>query len=565
MNAASAVPAATPRFDVDALRELAGEQVFVRGKDYHSGGAVQLLGLEPDRVFATVSGTENYTVTLTGGGFKFKGSCSCPAFAERGFCKHIVAVALAVNAAVIDEEPGGFASLSRLRAYLKAKSADALAEMILDMAERDPVLFRKLDMAAAAAQESGKALEARLKKALDAATRTHGFISWREAADWAAGVEDALDTIAGLACDSRADLALKLAERAIDRIEVAMNDIDDSDGHCGDLLARARDIHWAAARTARPDPQEFAHGLFAREMGDSYDTFSRAAPRYADVLGEEGLAEYRRLAAAAWDKLPSRVPQCNEKYEYSSAYTTLAGILDYFAERDGDTNARTALRTKDLSSSWNYYQLAEFCLSNGRNEEALKWAEEGLWLFEDGAVDQRLLFLVVKLLSEAGRTADAEAHLWRAFEKGPNLELYKRLAELAGKVARERAVTFLEARCSKENATRWHFPADLLVLVLIEEKMFEAAWNAVRLYGVSIGVKETLARKSEADFTREALEVYESRVAGLVESGANSAYQQAAELIAHMANMRSAAEQAAYIVDLKTRFGRKRNFMKLLG
>ena len=164
MKAASAAPAAARRFDVDALREFAGEQVFARGEGYFRAGAVQLLALEADRVFATVSGTENYTVTLTGGGFKFKGSCSCPAFADRGFCKHIVAVALAVNAAVIDEEPGGFTSLSRLRAYLKAKSADALAEMILDMAERDPVLFRKLDMAAAAAQESGKALETRLKK-----------------------------------------------------------------------------------------------------------------------------------------------------------------------------------------------------------------------------------------------------------------------------------------------------------------------------------------------------------------------------------------------------------------
>lgn len=229
--------------------------------------------------------------------------------------------------------------------------------------------------------------------------------------------------------------------------------------------------------------------------------------RYADVLGEEGLAEYRRLAAAAWDKLPSRAPERKEKYDYSSAYTTLASILDYFAERDGDTTARIALRTKDLSASWNYYQVAEICLSSGRNEEALKWSEEGLWLFEDGAVDQRLLFLVVTLLSEAGRTADAEAHLWRTFEKQPSLELYKRLVALVGKVARERALTFLEAECSKEKATRWHYPADLLVLVLVEENMFDVAWNAVRLHGASMGVKETLARKSEAEFTREALDV----------------------------------------------------------
>jgi hypothetical protein len=80
-------------------------------------------------------------------------------------------------------------------------------------------------------------------------------------------------------------------------------------------------------------------------------------------------------------------------------------------------------------------------------------------------------------------------------------------------------VTLLEARCSKEKATRWHYPADLLVLALVEENLFDAAWNAVRLYGASLGVQQTLAGKSEADFMREALDVYESRVAGLVESG----------------------------------------------
>jgi uncharacterized Zn finger protein len=562
MKAAIAA-AATPRFDADALREFAGERVFARGEDYYGSGAVQLLALEPDRVFATVSDTQDYTITLTGGGLKFEGSCSCPAFAERGSCKHIVAAALAVNAAVIDEEPGGFGSLSRIRAYLKAKSTDALAEMILDMAERDTVLFRKLDMAAAAAQESGQALEARLIKSLDAATRTHGFIAWREASGWVAGVEDVLDMIAGLACDSRAGLALKLAERAIDRIEVAMNDIDDSDGHCGGLLARARDIHLAAARRVRPSPEEFASHLFTREMSDGYGTFDRALRHYADVLGEEGLAEYQRLAAAAWDELPSRVPGSKEKHEYSSTYNRLAAILDYFAERDGDTSARIALRTKDLSSPWSYYQLAEFCLSHGRNGEALKWADEGLWQFEEGGADERLLSLAVKLLSEACRAADAETHLWRAFEKRPSLDLYKRLAKLTGKAARERAVNFLEARCSKERGTRWHYPADLLVLVLIEENMF-ASWNAVRKHGVSMGVKETLARKSEADFPQEALEVYVSRVAELAESGANTAYRQAAELVAHMATMRSGTEQAAYILELRTRFRRKRNFMKLL-
>ena len=273
--------------------------------------------------------------------------------------------------------------------------------MIVEMAERDPALFRKLDMAAAT-RGSDKTLEARLRKGIDAATRTGGFVECREAASWADGVDEALEAVAGLASDARADIALRLAVQAIDRIENAMNSIDDSDGHCGALLERARDIHLAAARSSRPCPVELAHDIFAREMQDGYDTFHHAVQRYAEVLGDEGLAEYRRLAAAAWEKLPPRLARPKVKYEYSSDYSRLSGILDFFAGRDGDTDARIALRAKDLSSSWSYYQLAEFCLSQGRKEEALKWAEEGLWLFEDGRADERLLFFAFDLLSKAG-------------------------------------------------------------------------------------------------------------------------------------------------------------------
>ncbi|MGO9174497.1 MAG: SWIM zinc finger family protein [Rhodomicrobium sp.] len=549
-------------FRVDALRELAGGKVFARGEDYFSDGLVQILAIEPRRVLALVAGTEDYTVVLTGHGEAIDGECSCPAFADWGFCKHMVATALAANAAGGDAEAEGAGALLRIRDYLEAKGADALAGMIVEMAERDPALFRKLDMAAAATHADDKTLEARLRKAIDGATRTVGYVGYREAAGWAAEVDAALDAVAGLA-PARAGLAMKLAERAIERIEEAVEGIDDSDGHCGALLHRARDIHLDAARAARPEPMQLARNLFAREMEDEYDTFHGAAALYAEVLGEQGLAEYRRLATEAWDSLPPRVGETG--LEHSGNYGRLTDILDFFAERDGDTDARIALRAKDLSSPWCYFGLAQFCLSQAREEEALRWAEEGLWIFEDGRLDERLLFLAVELLSKAGRKADAEAHLWRAFEKAPGLELCKRLGKLGGKAARERAVKFLEGRLTNEQRTRWYCPADLLVRVLMEEKRFDAAWAAVRQHGASIGVRETLAMASEKAHPREALEVYAERVGQLADSGGNPAYEEAAQLVARMATLRSKAEQAAYVAELKTRFGRKRNFMKLLG
>ncbi len=551
------------RFDVGALRDIAGEKVFERGSEYYEDGQVQILALEPDRVLAQVAGTDDYRTTLTGRGKTIDGECSCRAFEDWGFCKHMVAVALAANAAGADGEKDGIGALGRIRGHLKERGVDALVEMIVEMAERDPELFRKLDMAAAMVDADDKTIEKRLRKAIDDATRVQYFIGYRDVADWAGGVESALDALADLASGAHASVALRLADHAAERIGRAMQEIDDSDGHCGALLERTRDIHLAAARAARPDPVPLAGDLFVREMNDDYGAFGGAAAHYADVLGGAGLAEYRRLAAEAWDKLPPR-SGAGRQHGSSSGYHQLQGILDFFAERDGDVDARIALRAKDLTSQWSYLRLAEFCLAQGRKDEALRRAEEGLWLFEDGQPDERLVLFVVGLLSKAGRKADAEAHLWRAFEKAPSLELYSRLRKLGGAAAHERAVKLLEARLVKEQRTPWHYPADLLIHILAQEKMFDAAWAAVRDHGASRHVKESLARASESTHPREAVAAYGERIEELVGSGGTPAYAEAAKLIAHVGALRDANEQSAYVAGLRARFGRRRNFIKAL-
>lgn len=57
-----------PRFDVEALRELAGDKVFARGEDYHRDGQVLILSIRAERVVAQVAGTEDYRTELSGRG-----------------------------------------------------------------------------------------------------------------------------------------------------------------------------------------------------------------------------------------------------------------------------------------------------------------------------------------------------------------------------------------------------------------------------------------------------------------------------------------------------------------
>jgi len=508
------------RFSTDALRDLAGDTVFARGETYHRGGRVQILIVESKRVLAQVAGTEDYRTELRGRGRDIGGDCSCPAFKDWGFCKHMVAVALAANDLGADAEAEGAGVLSRIRDHLKQKSVDTLAGMIVELAERDPALLRRLDMAAAVVDADDGTLRTRLRKAIDAATRTRDYVEYSEVQDWAMNVNASLDAIDDLASGSRAVLALELAEYAIDRIGRAIDSIDDSEGHCGELLYRAREIHLAAAESAQPEPVQLARKLFAREVDGYYDTFQDSARLYADVLGELGLAEYNRLAAKAWEKLPRRSGGVRgDDDELPAGYERLEAILDFFAERAGDVDARIALRAYNLSSAWRYLELAEFCQEQGRVDEALRRAEEGLWVFEDGQPDERLVSFTVKLLSKAGRKADAEALLWRAFEKAPRLELYKQLRKVGGKTALERIIGILEIRLAGKARAGWYTPADLLVSILIEEEMFDAAWTVARDHKVSHGAKVALADASKAAYPREALEVYAEQVNQFVSTG----------------------------------------------
>ncbi len=548
----------TVRFDLEIVKAFVGDKAFARGETYWRDGLVTIIDMNAARVRAQVSGTEIYRTTVTGRGANIGGDCSCPAFSDFGPCKHIAATALAANdAAAI----GGGDALTRIRAHLETKDVAALVDILVDLAERDPAVFQRLELAAAASTGDDRTLEARLKKAIESATRTGRFIDYHAAGGWAAEVDSALDALETIAKGRTAPIAMRLALQAIARIEKAIGHMDDSDGHCTNLMARAADIHLGACREAKPDGVELARTLYAREMEEEYDTFSGAAATYADVLGKKGLEEYCRLAEAAFRKLPPR----GRKKAYDQERPRLSRVMDFFAEQDGDLEARIAIREANQSSPWDVLQLAVFCLEHGREEEALRRAEEGLWLFEDERSDERLYVFLARLLGKKGRNEDAVAHLMRAFDKAPSLTLHESLKSVGGAKASEAAIVKLRSMIAAIQPTARDARSDLLIEILMAEERYEEAWAVMRERGAGEWLALRLAEKSENTHVAEVIALYRQRVESLVSMGGNRNYEEAAKYIARLAGLQTAAAHGAYVDDLRIRHKAKRNFIKLIG
>jgi uncharacterized Zn finger protein len=130
-------------YDTDKLRELAGEKTFARGQGYADHGRIALLSANGDGVLAAAFGTSDYTVWLKRAGPGISGHCSCPAYEDSGFCKHMVATALAANEAGRqgDEPPDRVGDLA---ARIAGLDQSRLEKLLREMATADWRALRSL-------------------------------------------------------------------------------------------------------------------------------------------------------------------------------------------------------------------------------------------------------------------------------------------------------------------------------------------------------------------------------------------------------------------------------------
>ena len=561
------------------LQRLAGHRSFERGEVYFDDGAVRSLRRQGSRIRAVVRGTHDYHVHLWVEDGEIGYDCDCPVGLEGDFCKHCVAAGLAWLDVESDSDASSKAE-SDLQTYLARLDRETLVSMLLEQAEEDERLYRRLTVRAAASSTGGPNLSV-WKQAFDEATSTDHFIHYREAHTFASRIDDVIDSLEEMLRAGQAASVIELAEHGLDKLEQSLGHIDDSDGGMGSLMNRLQALHLEACRIAKPDPEALAARLFEWEMETAHDVFYGAAEVYADVLGERGLATYRRLAEEEWAKMPALGPEDKDAEHYGRRYSITA-IMAGFARASDDLEALVAINSRDLSSPYAFLQIAELYRDAGDRASALDWAERGWQAFADGQRDGRLRDFIVEAYQDQGRHDEAMALAWPHFAENPSLHSYRYLEERARQAGqwshwREQALSLAHSRIAEKQAKpagRWSWleaarkDHSLLVEIALHDGEPEEAWRQAESGDCSEGLWLKLAKLREESHPADAVRVYKNRIASLLRNTGNSLYEEAIEMLEKIEPLLDrSGQQAAFqslLTDIRIMHKRKRNLMKLL-
>ena len=559
------------------LEDLAGSTAFKRGEVYFSVGAVGPLRATTNKIGARVEGTETYHVELRNDDGDLAYDCTCPRAADGTFCKHCVALGLAWLA----ENSGAEASSQQkqqpwrdIEAYLRMQAPEILIELLLDMAQRDERLYQSLLLKAERTGDStnvGKAF----RRAIDGATRLHGFIDWQEVGIFTSNLDQVIDSLEELLQPDTAALLVELAEYAIMQVENVLGEIDDSNGEVGDIICRLGELHVEACAMARPEPTDLADRLFRLETTLPFGLCRFDAYTYREALGQEGLRRYRERAEAEWHKLKPY----DEKERYDTHRAKITQIMEQLAEASGDIDELVAIKSQDLSAAYRYLDIAEIWAKANQPDKALAWAEQGLKAFPERP-DNRLRDFLVAAYLACKRNDEALQLTWIQFEERTILELYKKLHDVASLLGvwptlREKALNRVadEILCKASTPSRWKSAPSLpnyslRVEIALWEKDLEAAWASAHQGFCERNLLIALALELECSRPQDAVSLYRQVIPTIVEQTNNAAYEEAIKLIRKTGELMKRLKQAHlfgdYLAELRMQFKLKRNFIKLL-
>jgi tetratricopeptide (TPR) repeat protein len=555
------------------LRAAAGERSFERGTGYlHAVSSIEVLG---NQVIATVQGSAEYLVVLTmpdrSSGSRLRGECGCPYGQEGFFCKHCVAVGLALlrdAVAVPRQRPSPTPSrASDLSSWLNSLSRDDLVALVCDQVVEDDDWRRRLEMRAAAAASDLPAVSARVQSMLGSDDEygqsrfagQYGYLEGPESWYYARRVREVTETVKQIADAGQAGDAMVIAEMALAAIADSSRHASDRAGVISDAAAELAAAHQEACRATAPDPVGLADFLAAR-MISANDAEPVDPADYADLLGSEGMRHLRQRITEVWTINPSGWPE--------------RMAMESILRLQGDVDGLVAMLAENLDGrGLGHMQIVRELDQAGRADEALAWAERGLR--EATQPDERLADFVTDRYIAEGRVGDAVTVRRDRFRAAPGVNSYELLrdaAELAGswEPIRRWALGLLRDQAAglprAAARPRWA-GGPVRIDVLIADGDIDAAWEAAKDVASDdqwLRLANLVIETRPAD----ALTVYRRLIAILKGQTGDGVYERIAQLLvsARTCHRRLGTDAAfdLYLRALRDDQKRKRKLIRIL-
>ncbi|MGI9006213.1 MAG: SWIM zinc finger family protein [Streptosporangiaceae bacterium] len=561
----------------EELRAVAGDRSFERGLGYVR--AVTGLERAGDQVLATVRGAQDYLVVLTLPDGRvatgLRGECGCPYGQEGFFCKHCVAVGLAVaRGAVAVPGPragGGRTSRSApgpggrgadLSSWLARQSREELLTLIGHQLLEDEEWRHRLGLRAAAAAADLPAVSERVATLLTPAEEPavgreyYGYLEGAQARRYGCRIAEISEVVTGLAGRGQADAAAIVAEEALGAVAAAARHANDPAGSIAAAAGELTRRHLDACRAGQPDQVRLAAFLATRLVsGDSIPAIRLSD--YAGVLSPAGLELLGELVTAAWERQPAGGP----------ARDALIDVLT--AARDVDGIVRVLAAGQDPCGHHYLRITAELDMA-GRPGDALAWAERGLR--EASRPDADLARYVAERYREHGRDSEIETVLRSWFATDRSVAGYRRLRELAedagcwatvrpwalGRLREDAKLASAQGRARREPA---------IVDALIGDGDIDAAWpEATGLASQRQWL--ALADLAASERPADALAVYRRQIEELRKSPGPAGYERLARLLESARDccerLGNLAEFETYVRALRDDHRRKPRLIRVL-
>jgi uncharacterized Zn finger protein len=421
------------------IETLAGEAGYKRGLDYYNEGRVAQLTIDQTQISASVEGQQRYKVLLNHTAKVFDGCCNCPASDNFDFCKHCVAVSLAyyyqtqANSEMADAGVTDMVSLY-LNTFTKPQLVDELNRMI----ERDQSVYDHWLLRAeiAGGNLSSKDLRKRITQAIP--YKPSGLWRPQEVANYFSEAQQSLKILGPALLSLAAREAIKLVIYAIERVEKALETIDDRASYQSDSQAQLK--QWFQLILASHEWQDNQRVVLLSKLilDEKFNYQILNLPNgVLDLISNKESEDLIDAISKAWTKMP---PPSKEPSGQQGLYARLESMLLEDAQLVNNRARELEILAKGAVDTDRCLKLVRKCIDYQCLDQATKWLDyaslvQTLRNHDVTSIETHQ----IDLWLAQGEFDKALVSQWSRFEESEEPSDLKEAYQIAEKIYQERA------------------------------------------------------------------------------------------------------------------------------